>query len=249
MVPTLQESLLAPSSTTPLENPQFGAYSTHIGSHVNPAMTATSIADALFTRTQQRVLGLLYSNPQRSFYSNEIVRQAAMGRGTIYRELERLSTAGLLLATREGNQRRYRANPDNPIYADLIAIVQKTFGIVDLLRTALSPLDAHIQQAFVFGSIAKGEDNADSDIDLLVIADKLAYAELGEALTGAEQSLGRRINPSIYTAKQIRDKIKQKNAFITRVFEQPRLWVKGSENDRGKPQKAGQHQSTESRTS
>ena len=194
-------------------------------------MTATSIGDALFTKTQQRVLGLLYGKPEQSFYTNEIVRWADMGRGTIRRELERLASAGLLLVTREGNQLHYQANHSNPIYHELLGIVRKTFGIADVIRAVLAPVFEQIDLAFIYGSIAKREDTASSDIDLLVITDSLAYTDLMAVLTDAEQSLGRPINPSIYTAGQIKEKLEQKNAFLTRVMEQPKLWVKGNEDD------------------
>jgi len=194
-------------------------------------MSATTIGDALFTKTQQRVLGLLYGKPEQSFYTNEIVRWADMGRGTIRRELDRLVSAGLLVMTREGNQLHYRANSQNPVYHELLGIVRKTFGIADVIRAVLAPVFEQIDLAFIYGSIAKGEDSASSDIDLLVITESLAYTDLMAVLTDAEQALGRPINPSIYTAGQIKEKLEQKNAFLTRATEQPKLWVKGDEDD------------------
>jgi len=191
----------------------------------------TSIADALFTKTQQRVLSILYGKPDSSFYTNEIVRLADMGRGTVSRELSRLVSAGLLVVSHEGNQHHYHANPDNPVYHELLGIVRKTFGIVDVLGAALKPLNDQIDLAFIYGSIARGEESASSDIDLLLISDIVAYADVMEVLTDAEKSLGRPINPSIYTAKQIRIKLKQKNSFLTRLMEQTKLWVKGNENN------------------
>jgi len=196
-------------------------------------MHTTTIADALFTKTQQRVLGLLYGHPDKSFYTNEIVRRANMGRGTVRRELERLVSAGLLLVSHEGNQHHYRPNSGNPVYQELLGIVKKTFGIADVIRAALAPLYEQIDQAFIYGSIAKGEATATSDIDLWVVTDSLAYADLMTVLTEAGQALGRPINPSIYTAKQINNKLKQKNAFVTRVMEQPKIWVKGGEDEPG----------------
>jgi len=191
----------------------------------------TNISDALFTKTQQRVLGLLYGKPDKSFYTNEIVRRAAMGRGTISRELERLVSAGLLLVSHEGNQHHYRANPDNPVFHELLGIVKKTFGIVDVIREALVPLDSQIAYVFIYGSIAKGEETASSDIDLLVISDSIEYADVMQVLTAAGQTLGRTINPSIYTKAQIKKRWREKNAFVTRIMEQPKLWVKGGEDD------------------
>ena len=194
-------------------------------------MTTISIGDALFTKTQQRVLGLLYGKPQQSFYTNEIVRWADMGRGTISRELERLVSAGLLKVRHEGNQHYYSANPNNPVYSELVNIVRKTFGIADVIREALMAVYEQIDLAFIYGSIAKKEETPSSDIDLLVISDSLAYTDLMTVLAGAESSLARPVNPSIYTVEQIKDKLLQENAFLTRVMEQPKLWVKGSDDD------------------
>lgn len=194
-------------------------------------MISTSIGDALFTKTQQRVLGLLYGNPQQSFYTNEIVRWADMGRGTISRELNRLVSAGLLVVLRKGNQHYYSANSENPVYNELVNIVRKTFAIADVIREAFVPVYEQIDLAFIYGSIAKKEETASSDIDLLVITDTLAYTDLMTVLSGVESSLARPINPSIYTASQIKNKLQQKNAFLTRVMEQPKIWVKGSDDD------------------
>ncbi|MCW8962215.1 MAG: nucleotidyltransferase domain-containing protein [Gammaproteobacteria bacterium] len=203
-------------------------------------MTTTSVSDALFTKTQQRVLGLLYGQPGKSFYTNEIVRRADMGRGTIRRELDRLVSAGLILISHEGNQNHYQANPENPIYSELVGIARKTFGIADVIRMAISPLDAQIKTSFIYGSIAKETDTAHSDIDLLVVSDSLAYGELMEVLSKASLSLRREINPSIYSVRELKEKLKQGNAFITRILEQPKIWVKGSEDDLGTPGKSGQ---------
>jgi len=193
-------------------------------------MTNT-IGDALFTKTQQRVLGLLYGQPGRSFYANEIVRNADMGRGTVRRELERLAAAGLLAVSREGNQQHYRANAQCPVYQEMIGIVRKTFGIVDVLRTALNPVYEQVDLAFIYGSIAKGVETSGSDIDLFIAADTLEYGDVMGLLTDREEILGRSVNPSIYSIKQIRKKVKEKNAFIVRILKQPKLWLKGSEDD------------------
>jgi len=193
-------------------------------------MPAISIGDALFTKTQQRVLGLLFGKPEQSYYTNEIVRWAAMGRGTVRRELERLAEAGLLLVSRTGNQLHYQANAGSPVYQELLGIVRKTFGLVDVLRTALLPITDQLDAAFVYGSIAKNEASASSYIDLLVITDSLAYVDVMQVLSAAEQTLGRPVNPSLYTRQQITDKLNRENAFLTRVMEQPKLWVKGSED-------------------
>jgi hypothetical protein len=115
-------------------------------------MNTTSIADALFTKTQQRVLATLFGKPEQSFYLNEIVRLANIGKGTVKRELERMTAAGLLTIKRIGNQNHYQANPDSPIYSELLGITRKTFGIADVIKAALLPMDAQIDQAFIYGS-------------------------------------------------------------------------------------------------
>lgn len=194
-------------------------------------MTTTTISDALFTKTQQRVLGLLYGKPQQSFYTNEIVRWAGMGRGTISRELVRLVSAGLLKLRREGNQHHYQANPDCPIYKALLEIVKKTFGVVDVIRDGLSSIENQFDFAFVYGSVVKGEETAGSDIDLFIVTESLAYADVMNVLLNAEEELGRPVNPSLYTRAQVKKKLKEKNAFLTRLMEQPKLWVKGTEDD------------------
>ena len=194
-------------------------------------MSVTSIAEALFTKTQQRVLGLLYGKPDKSFYTNEIVRMAAIGRGTVTRELEKLTSSGILNSSKEGNQQYYQANRDNPIFDELVAIATKTFGVADVVRQALKPVNDKILCAFIYGSVAKGEATAKSDIDLLVISDKLAYADLMECLVDAEKTLSRPINPSVYELEQFKRKWQEDNAFISKVMDQPKIWLKGSEND------------------
>ncbi|MFV1985282.1 MAG: nucleotidyltransferase domain-containing protein [Thiohalomonadales bacterium] len=215
-----------------LKSTHIGVYNTHIGSYLGFVdMLKTSIGDALFTKTQQQVLGLLYGKPKQSFYTNEIVRLADMGRGTITRELEKLVSVDLIVMTRTGNQNHYQANPLCPIYDELLGIVRKTFGLADVIKYALKPVSEQIDFSFIYGSIARGEESAGSDIDLLVVSESLAYADMMNVLEDAEKSLGRPINPSIYMSEQIQSKLKQKNAFLTKVMEQPKLWVKGSDDD------------------
>ncbi|MGI8547806.1 MAG: transcriptional regulator, partial [Gemmatimonadaceae bacterium] len=131
------------------------------------------LADALFTKVQQRVLGILLGNPERSFYANEIIRLACSGTGAVQRELTRLQTGGLVTVSRVGNQKHFQANPAAPVFDELRALVLKTSGLADVLRSALAPLASGIHAAFVYGSLAKREDTATSDVDLMVISDTL----------------------------------------------------------------------------
>ncbi len=190
-----------------------------------------SLATALFTRTQQQLLSLLFGQPQRSFYLRELIERAGIGRGTVQRELEKMTTAELISVKKIGNQKHYQANPQCPIYEELSSIVRKTFGIVDVIRRVLLPIDKDIDYAFVYGSIAKGTEKAKSDIDLMLIRNKLNYGEVMDLLIPVEGILGRPVNPSIYTAKQIGDKLKSENSFISRVMKQDKLWIKGGQDD------------------
>jgi predicted nucleotidyltransferase len=191
----------------------------------------SSIGDALFTKTQQRVLGLLYGRPEQSFYLNEIVRLAAIGKGSVNRELESLCAAGLLTVSRQGNQNHYQANPSNPIFHELKAIIQKTFGVVDILKAALVSVSPKIEQAFVYGSVAKGSEHAGSDIDLMLVTDDVSYGEVLELLSGAEQQLGRTINITLYSRAEFSERQSGGQAFIKRVLAQPKLWLVGSDKD------------------
>lgn len=195
-------------------------------------MTTTSIGDALFTKTQQRVLGLLFGTPDKSLYTNEIVRRAGMGRGTVRRELERLESAGLLEMTREGNQHHYQANKQCPIYKELLGIVKKTFGITDVIRGALSPMAEQIDWAFIFGSVARGKETASSDIDLMIIGET-GFSDVVAALYSVQETLGREINPKIFKKQEWKQKRDRNDAFIKEVLNKPRMDVMGEENEFG----------------
>ena len=139
---------------------------------------STGLAEVLFTPVQQRVLGLLFGQPERRFQSAELIRLAGSGTGAAHRLLTRLAATGLVTTERVGNQKHYQANARSPVFAELSGLVRKTVGLVGPLHAALAPLAAKIAAAFVYGSIAKGTDTARSDIDLMVIADKLQYSDL-----------------------------------------------------------------------
>jgi hypothetical protein len=195
-------------------------------------------ADALFTKTQQRVLAVLFGQPQRSFYANEIIGLAESGSGAVQRELARLESAALVTVRRIGNQKHYQANSAAPIFAELRAIVVKTFGAADVVRLALAPLPS-IELAFIYGSIAKGTDHAGSDIDLMIIGTLLSNTQLLDALMPASEQLGRAINPTLYSPAEFAQRLIAGKSFISRVLEQPKIFVKGSEHDVSKLSGAG----------
>ena len=186
-----------------------------------------SMADALFPKVRQRVLAVLFGTPDRSFYANEVIALAQSGKGAVQRELAGLSEAGLLTVSRQGNQKHYQANAAAPVFAELRGLVLKTMGLADVLRAALAPLGNEISIAFVFGSIAKQTDTAQSDVDLLVVSDSLGYADLFAALEDATRTLGRTINPAIYTQAEFAARLQGDNAFVHRAMQQPKIWLMG----------------------
>lgn len=194
-------------------------------------LSLTGLAAALFTPVQARVLALLFSQPQRQYQSAELIRLAKGGTGAVHRQLARLADAGLVTVTRSGNQKHYQARRDSPIFRELHGLVVKTVGVVDPIRRALSGQRRATKAAFVYGSVAKGTDRAGSDIDLMVVSDTLDYAALYTALEQAEATLGRRINPTVMTAREWRAKRGAADSFAKRVSAGPRLFVLGSDDD------------------
>lgn len=220
----------APNLTIPI----LGFIIPNMGTTKRPEKTlptpVSGIADALFTKVQQRVLAVLFGNPGRSFYANEIIALAASGTGAVQRELAHLEAAGLVTVTRVGKQKHYQANAAAPVFEELRGLVLKTSGLVDVLREGLAPLAAQISGAFVYGSVAKGQDTAKSDIDLMVVSDSLSYADLFAALEEATSRLGRPVNPTVYSRQELDKRVRAENAFIKRVLAQPKLWVIGEEH-------------------
>lgn len=192
-----------------------------------------SLADALFSSTKQRVLAFLFGQPERSFYATELIGLVGAGSGAVQREIEKLVHSGLVTVARVGNQKHYQANPGSPIFAELCAVAQKTVGLAEPLREALAPLAKWITAAFVFGSVAKRRDTAVSDIDVLVLSDRVDYADVFGALQGVEFRLARRINSTVYTPAEWRKKRKEGNAFVVKVAKQPKVFLIGSEEALG----------------
>ena len=190
-----------------------------------------TLAEALFTKTQQRVLSVLFGQPQRSFYANELIELAQSGSGAVQRELARLQTSGLVTVCRIGNQKHFQANADAPIYEELRSIVLKTFGMADVVRSALTPLWPLVEVAFIYGSLAKGTEHAGSDVDLMVVGSLPSNAQLLEVLQPAQAQLGRAINPTLYTAAEFTQRVRDGKSFMMRVLEQPKIFVKGTDHD------------------
>ncbi len=191
----------------------------------------SALADALFGATQQRVLALLFGQPDRSFFATEIMTLVGKGRGAVQRELGRLAISELVSVTKIGNQKHYQANADSPIFAELCSIIKKTIGLQEPLRTAIEPLEYQLQLAILYGSIAKGTDTAKSDIDVLFVSDSLTLEETITAFAPVEKMLDRQVNSTLYTSREFSERLKNKNPFLARVLAGPYVILTGSVDD------------------
>lgn len=196
-------------------------------------MMSSSLGEALFTKTQQRVLGLLFGNPERSYYTNEIVRFAEAGIGTVQRELQRLESAGLITSRKIGNQKHYQANRAAAIFEELHGIVIKTVGLADVLRKAIQPLQERVDLAFIFGSVAQGKERITSDVDVMVIGDA-SFEDVVQAVYSTREALRREVNPVVMSMSEFSRKVLQGDRFVSRIVNEPKIFLKGGSDDLGK---------------
>jgi predicted nucleotidyltransferase len=190
-----------------------------------------SIASALFSDSQARVLRWLFGQPDRGFHLSELRRLSGLGSASLQRELNRLAEAGLVQSERVGNLRRFQANPHSPVFGELVALTRKTLGAEPLLREALQPLLPGLQGAWIFGSVAKQTDTAHSDIDVMLVGKNLSLAKVLELLLPVEQQLGRKINPTCYTPAEFARRRAEADSFVNRVLSQPVLPLIGALNE------------------
>ncbi len=188
-------------------------------------MFESKISEALFTKTQQRVLGILYGKPDQSFYLNEIVRLAAVGKGSVKRELDKLEDAGLIVANRRGNQRHFQADHENHVYKELKGLIRKTLCVVDIIKEGLEPLVDDLEQAFIFGDIGESAGYFENEVDLVLISDRLTYGQVKPMVIYVQQETGRRIKPHILSKREYGERITKPQSFIGWVMDQPKLWL------------------------
>jgi predicted nucleotidyltransferase len=194
-------------------------------------LPALGLAESLFSRVQLRVLALLFGQPERSFQGAELIRLAASGVGAVYREIRRLVSSGLVIEIPLGRRKLYRVNQSSPIFEELYALILKTVGLTIPVRDALVPFINSIRTAFIYGSIAMGDDSAMSDLDLLIVGENLAYPDIISALQPVEQRINRQLNIQMITFDELIEKRSSGNPFILNVLSKPRLFLIGSDND------------------
>lgn len=205
--------------------PKSGTSEPNMGS-----VPGSSIGAALFGRTRRELLALFYTHPERSFYLRQVIRHLGIGQGSVQRELARLSGAGLLLRTQVGSQVHYQANPASPVFGELKALMVKSAGVGDALREALAPLADRIRVAFLYGSLARGGGGANSDVDVMVIGGA-SFREVVSALQPAQGAIGREVNPSVYSAREFRAKVRAKHHFLSSVMGAPKVFLAGGEHE------------------
>jgi len=193
-------------------------------------MNENLLCSGLFGKTRQAVLALLYGRADSSFYTKQILDAVKIGRGTVQRELKNLTDTGIIIREVQGRQVYYRANARCPIFNELKNIVRKTFGVADVLRQSLVTEAAKVRVAFIFGSIARSDDDRRSDIDLMMVG-KISFGDVVSLLSPAEEKLGREVNPVVYPVAEFKKKVKEDHHFVKTVLEDEKIFVIGDEDE------------------
>lgn len=189
--------------------------------------------DALLPKTRQGILAATLVQPEKAWYASELARRMGVPSSSLQRELKDLTAAGILKTHQQGRMAYYQANTESPVFLELRGLLLKTAGLVDVLAEALKPLEGRLRLAFIYGSVASGQERSDSDIDLMVVGAVLP-ADLALPLRRARAVLGREINPTVYSPSEFDRKRAAKEYFLTRVLAEPRLVVLGSGDELAK---------------
>ena len=192
--------------------------------------THNGLADLLFGRTRGAILALLYGHADQSFYTRQIAREVDASVGAVQRELENLSKVGLIVRKSVGSQVFHQANRDAPIFREMQALVNKTTGVFSVLRSALHPLAKRVLVAFVYGSVAREQETAQSDVDLMVVG-KATLDEVLSRLSTVEKSIGRSVNPTVYSVAEFKSKLASGNHFLTAVLKGQKVFLLGDEDE------------------
>jgi predicted nucleotidyltransferase len=199
----------------------------------NMRTTRHQVIDWLFPRVRKNVLSLLLADPERRWHLRDVVRKTACAIGTVRRELKGLVACGLVLETRDGNRTYYQANRACAVFPELVGVVRKTSGLADVLRGALETLEGQIRVAFVYGSLARQEGRAGSDVDLVLIG-RAGFREVVSALTSAQETLGREINPTVYSPQEFRKKLSSGHHFVRTVMGSQKIFLIGDADELGR---------------
>ena len=173
---------------------------------------------------------LLFGHPDAMYFVRQIAREIGMSVGAVQRELEALSQVGLIQRSMSGRQVYYRANRNNPVFAEIHSLIAKTVGVFQLLNSALAPIAQRISLAFVYGSIARRVENSGSDVDLLVVGD-VTLDEVLTQLATVEPVIGRAVNPTLYSSNEFKSKLQSGNHFLHSVMRGERVLLIGEDDE------------------
>ncbi len=190
----------------------------------------SNLGDALFSKPTKTILGAVYMRPE-GLHLRALMTSTGISSASAQRELGKLTSAGLLVKENIGRVVVYKANTKSPIFSELNAIIRKTFGVADILRAALLPFQSRIERAFIYGSVAKGQDTAASDIDLFVIASELGSADLYPELVSVEEKVGRKVSLTVYRPAEFQKKLESKNHFLVSVMAGPKIELIGEHDE------------------
>ena len=190
-----------------------------------------SLKDAVFTDSQAKVYLWIYGHPERSYHLSELRRLTGLGSASLQREINRLVIAGLANSALKGNQRQISANRQSPLFKELSDLTRKVTGAAALLTEALLPIERKIQVAFLYGSVAKQTDNAESDIDIIIVGSDLTLSELLDQLLPVEEMLCRKVNPTCYTVGEFKKRLSDTDSFVNKVLSQPIIQLFGNMDD------------------
>jgi predicted nucleotidyltransferase len=192
-----------------------------------------SIRGGLFGKTRRAVLALLFGHTDRSFYTKQILDAVGIGRGTVQRELKSLTEKGLIVREVKGRQVYYQANPECPIFDELRRIVRKSFGVADVIKESLAQARDRIWVSFIFGSIARNTDDIQSDVDVMIVG-SLSFGDAVKLLSTAEETLGREVNPVVYSVSEFQQKVREDHHFVTNILEDDKIFVIGDDDELGR---------------
>lgn len=189
--------------------------------------TSSVLSETLFGRTRGAVLGVLYGRVGEAFYLRQLARLTNITLGPVQRELRQLVDAGLVSRKTVGAQTLYTANQESPVFAEIKSLITKTVGMHGVLFTALEPIRKEINLAFVYGSVAQSRETERSDVDLMIVGN-VDFGAVVEKLADAQRALNREINPTVYSVKEFRNRMREN--FLKRVLAGKKLFILGDAN-------------------
>jgi predicted nucleotidyltransferase len=193
-------------------------------------MRKPSVLPSLFPQVRRNILAATLSRPEKWWYLSELAEFLGIRPSSLQREINSLAESEILEKRREGTRIYVRANLRSPIYNELRAIFEKTAGLIPVLRRALAAFRQKIAVSFVYGSIARGQERATSDVDVVVVG-QAGLADLTPSLRQAERTLGREINVTHYSPKEFRDKVARRDHFLVSVLKKRKEFVQGGQRE------------------